>query len=298
MPNTLAHLGINGLATKTLMRKADLLVIYVGSVIPDFPWILQRLVSTLQLSINNYDLRLYSIALSSLFFSLILSFALANLFKNVTRTFIIFSFGSLVHLLLDSFETKWGNGVHFFAPFSWELFNLELFWPEDILIYILTAFGFIYILLNWRDTIAFLPALAKIDIKKMLLLLISLLAYLLLPFLFVKNVESADNHFIKTLRNSDYRLGKYFETDRGFYVDSPNQDKYITPFKEDLKISNLDLNSSEMMSVRAKFISKDEIKIIEYHIHHNRDIFSYVGLIFLFILLIVLLVKTISNKIF
>ena len=287
MPNTLAHLGFIGLITKSLIKRADIILIYIGSVIPDFPWIIQRGVSFLQPNINLYDLRLYSIVLASFFFSLILSFAFANLFKETTRTFIIFSIGSLIHLLLDSFETKWGNGVHLFAPFSWELFNFEFFWPEDIIIYILTGFGLFYIILNWRETISIAPAISTLCQKSILVFVICIMTYFFLPLLFVNSAESADNHFVQTLRNADYRVGKYFESDRGYYIDSPNQDKYITPFKEELKISNLDLNSSENMSLRAKFISKDEIEIIEYHIHHNRDLFSYAGL-FLLLLLVIL----------
>ena len=146
MPNTLAHLGINGFVTRTLIKKADLILIYIGAVIPDIPWILQRLVSALIPNIDAYDLRLYCIILASLFFSIILSAALAYLFSDTKRTFIIFSAGSLIHLLLDSIEIKWANGVHLFAPFSWKLFNAGFFWPENIAIYVITAYGLFYLL--------------------------------------------------------------------------------------------------------------------------------------------------------
>ena len=53
---------------------------------------------------------------------------------------------------------------------------------------------------------------------------------------------------------------------------------------EKLKVKNLGLKTSETMSIRAKFLSKDEIQIIEYHIHFNRDIFSYAGLLIVIIL--------------
>lgn len=70
MPNTLVHLGINGLITRTLIKQTDLILIYIGAVIPDIPWIIQRVVLALMQSINTYDLRLYCIILAS-FFSLL-----------------------------------------------------------------------------------------------------------------------------------------------------------------------------------------------------------------------------------
>jgi len=297
MPNTLVHLGINGLVTRTLIKKSDLFLIYIGSVIPDFPWIIQRLVSWLNPNVNNYDLRLYSIVLASLLFSIILSFGLANLFINSKRTFIIFSAGSLIHLLLDSFETKWGNGVHFFSPFTWELVNFRFFWPEDIIIYCATGFGLLFMVLNWRETLSTSITFSNKVQKNILVFIFCIIIYFFLPLLFMNSAESVDNHFVKTLRNEEYRIGKYFETDRGFFINSPVRDKFRTPFDEELKVANLNLSSSEKMSIRAKFISKDEIQIIEYHIHHNRDLFSYAGLFLLLILFITSMFKTDRLKI-
>ena len=44
MPNTLAHLCVQGIATRSLIKDADLKWIYTGCVIPDVPWILQRVI--------------------------------------------------------------------------------------------------------------------------------------------------------------------------------------------------------------------------------------------------------------
>lgn len=104
----------------------------------------------------------------------------------------------------------------------------------------------------------------------------------------MQNAEDADNHFVKTLRNSNEREAKYFEIDRGKYVDSKDGDTFLTPFDETLLVKNMDLNRSEILSIRAKFISKNEIQIIEYHIHGNRDMYSYAGL---FLILIVMLYR-------
>ena len=116
--------------------------------------------------------------------------------------------------------------------------------------------------------------------------------YFLGPLIFLRSPESADNHFIKTLRNHETRAGKYFEVDRGNYIDEPKGDIFITPFREYLKVNNLNLPASAVMSIRAKFISKDEIYILEYHIYNDRDIFSYIGLL---MILIVYFLKYFKN---
>ena len=46
-----------------------------------------------------------------------------------------------LHLVLDALQTKWGSGVHFFAPVSWTSTNWGLFWPESIVTYGLTTLG-------------------------------------------------------------------------------------------------------------------------------------------------------------
>jgi hypothetical protein len=292
MPNTLAHLGINGIATRTFIKKVDLILIYIGALIPDIPWIIQRAVLALVPSINSYDLRLYCVILASLFSSIVLSAALAYLFNNAKRTFIIFSAGCLMHLLLDSIEIKWANGVHLFAPFNWELFNTGFFWPENLPIYVITAFGLVYVIFYMKETLSNSLEIAFKDYKNIFLLFTCLLIYFLLPLLFLSDAEAANNHYVKTLRDVESRTGKYFEVDRGFYSASTKSDEFITPFNEKLKVNNLDLKTSETMSIRAKFLSKNEIQIIEYHIHFNRDIFSYAGLLIVIILFTISVINT------
>jgi hypothetical protein len=94
-------------------------------VIPDVPWILQRIVSAgfTASVVDPYDLRLYTIVQSSLIACLVLSLALSLLSSAPRRVFMLLAFNSFVHLLLDAMETKWANGVNLFAPFSWQLLN-------------------------------------------------------------------------------------------------------------------------------------------------------------------------------
>ena len=198
MPNTLAHISINGLITKSIFRKSDLLWIYAGCVIPDFPWIIRKIVETILPSINGYELQAFVIVEATLFFSIILSLALAVLSKFPVRTFLILSLGSLLHLLLDPIQYKWANGVHLFAPFNWDLIQYGFFWPESFGTYLLTFIGIIFFIYNWKEV-----KNSKRDLifsqKRIIVFLFLLLIYFSLPIYFMKNVEKTDNHFISTL---------------------------------------------------------------------------------------------------
>ena len=106
MPNTLAHLGIQGLITRGLLRGSDLKWIYVSCIIPDLPWIFQRIVHLAIPRIDPLDLRLYVIVQASLLFSLIFGAALAMFTVNIRRTFTILSMGAMLHLIFDALQTK------------------------------------------------------------------------------------------------------------------------------------------------------------------------------------------------
>ena len=64
MPNTLAHIGLNAVATRVFIKRAELHWIYLGVVIPDLPWIIQRAIKILVPVVDAYDLRLYCVAQS------------------------------------------------------------------------------------------------------------------------------------------------------------------------------------------------------------------------------------------
>jgi len=133
-------------------------------------------------------------------------------------------------------------------------------------------------------------------VSKLVLVFLCLVLYFSLPIVFLDNAEEADNHFVKTLRDYDHRIGNYFEIDRGNFMNDSKGDRLITPFHEELKVLNLDLPKSETISIRAKFITRDEIQILDYHIHSNRDIYSYIGLLLILILFMIALVNNIRYK--
>ena len=67
MPNTLAHVGAQGMATHEVPRDADHRWMYLGCVIPDLPWILQRILLVAVPGIDPYALRAYLVVQASFF---------------------------------------------------------------------------------------------------------------------------------------------------------------------------------------------------------------------------------------
>ena len=280
MPNTLVHLGINGIATRTIIRNADLKWIYMGAIIPDFPWIMQRIIKQVIPGVNLYDLRLYCVIQASFIFCLLISFALSSFSEQYKKTCLILSVGSLLHLLLDALQTKWANGVHLIVPFDWQILNFGLFWPESNVTYLLTVFGLIYFLVNIRKAISMPWRISfKLD-KRRILGVILLAGYLVLPLNILNDSELANNHFVKTLREYNNRQDKYIELDRGEYEFLPENSHIYTFTGEKLNLSGLNLERDAKLSIKGVFISNDVIRINQYHIHHAdiREIASYIGL--------------------
>ena len=280
MPNTLAHLGIQGFLTRTAVKNADPKLVFIGCIIPDFPWILQRVVRWFDLEINPYDLRLYVIIQASLCFCLIFSALLSVFFADVRKTFTIFGISSFLHLFLDALQTKWANGVHFFAPFDWRLTNIGLFWPESRLTILLMGFGLIYVLGTWRQSIAFTFHFPRPSFKRLFLLILLAAVYFFAPLSLLPFPEREDNHFIGTLRFQELRTGKPVEFDRNRYSLSTTAPILETFAGEDLKVTGLELDHSASVSARGIFVDSETVQIDTYHVHAPsfRDSSSYVGL--------------------
>ena len=276
MPNTLAHIGIQSLATRSIIKNADFKWILIGCIIPDVPWILQKLI-LVAFKVDIYDLRLYATVQASFFFCIILSFLLATFAKGYWRVFIILSINSFLHLILDSLQTKWANGVHLFAPFNWQLINFGLFWPENIVTYILTAFGFLYFWMKWPDSVKSKTELAFRPVPIIIILSI----YVCLPFLFLSGPEDADNHYVKTLRSIETREGKYIEVDRAGYIINNKKNILSTYANEKIEVEGIkETSSKNNVSIQGTFIHHKLIKVSNYHTHYAtfRDIASYAGL--------------------
>ncbi len=289
MPNTLAHIAVNGVSTRTVIKNADLKWILLGTIIPDIPWMLQRAVKILYPEINGYDLRLYVIVQATLFFSLILSLWLSQFSKNWIKTFFILGIGSALHLLLDATQKKWGNGVHLFAPFNWDLLNFGWYWPESMVTYFITIAGLIYVIYYRKELFNSVTDINFRNFAFHISYFAVLLIYFLLPFYFMNDAEKADNHFVHTLRDFENRTGKYIEFDRR-KVFNKNGDFYLETFANESIMLKSDKELSEgTYSIKGVFLDPKTIKLKAFHKHNAvlRDGASYFGLLLVLIVWII-----------
>ncbi len=281
MPNTIAHFAINGLSTRTVFTHADFKWIYLACVIPDLPWIVQRIIKKLPLSIDLYDLRAYCITQSSLLFCILLCMSFSMLAKQRSKVFIILLIGSLLHLLLDATQIKWANGAQLLAPVNWELLRFDLFWPESFATYVLTILGLIYFIFNFKKSIQANCEEFNISIKTIILSAVLLSAWLMSPVVFTQSVYAADNHFIATLKDLENRTGKKIEIDRNIYLQTYNEHKIKTSYGEIINLQGFDaeVESSSLISLQGIFTDNHTIQVERYHVHTRfRDFASMFGL--------------------
>jgi hypothetical protein len=281
MPNTLVHIGVQGLLTRAVARKADFKWISLGCVIPDLPWILQRAVWFLGTDfISAYDLRLYTVVQSSLLACLVLCASAAMLSASPRRVFSVLALNSIGHLLLDALETKWANGVLLFAPFSWQLLNLGLFWPESAVILVATAFGLGYFLYAWWAKPGQSIALSMGLQARTAIGFVLLGVYLLAPLLFVADSEKANNHYMAVLRDRSQRTGKYIEFDRSYsFRRDGNLILRLFTGEEFVLVGTLDAASGNI-SVRGRFVDENTVEVhdLQEHSAGFRDGASMLGL--------------------
>ena len=278
MPNTLAHIGAQGFISRPFLDKADIKWIYLGCILPDIPWMLQRVVRFVGLDINAYDLRLYVIIQSSLLFSVLLASALAMFSARYWRAFAILSLNALLHLMLDAMQVKWANGVHLFAPLGWKLINFGFFWPENIITYLLTVLGVIFFVITWKRIASGESDLElKSPIRYIGFILFALI-YMISPVFILDAPEKANNHFVHTLRDYQNRTGKHLELDRKQY--DALAGSIIAFGGEPIQVKGIDLKDSAVLSISGNFVAPDTIQVEEYHVHNEvfRDGASYVGL--------------------
>jgi len=154
MPNTLAHIGLQVLGQRALgIGPRDFGLVLCGCVIPDLPWILQRVISGFEIS-DPLRLFAYSSIQSSLFISLILAAAVSLLLRESVRAFLVIGISCFFHLLLDALQIKWSNGVILLDPFDWATVNWGKAWPENPVVYVASFLGaavILYALSTSRD---------------------------------------------------------------------------------------------------------------------------------------------------
>jgi hypothetical protein len=187
---------------------------------------------------------------------------------------------TLLHLLLDAVEIKWGNGVILFAPFSWEMTRFDLVWPGSRPIAALTVLGLAFTLWAIRTDAARSGPARWPSRRAAALAAGFLLAYFVLPLPFLSGPERADNFSIGTLRDKANRPGSRIELDRRPYRVEEGGHFVRTFSGEDLRVIGERSPRSGTVSLRGTFTDPETIEVHELREARQglRDGASYLGL--------------------
>ncbi len=285
MPNTLIHIAIQTPISRAASPKTEIPWILAGAIIPDIPWVYQRLLLAVKL-VDPYQVKLYCTAQASLIFCLLLCVSVASCAKNPWRIFLILAVNSLIHLLLDTLQIKWGSGVHLLAPFDWQAMNIGLVWPENIFGYVLSFVGLVYLFINFR--IINREGFNLNTAPRLFLCTLTLLLYFTAPFMVMKNLEESNFNYMRILKNQNGRIGQHIELDRAYFA---KDDSRIILFSgEPLKVTGEIPDHSSIISLKGVFTAADAIESIDFHKHSSyRDNASKVGLFFVLVIWLYLL---------
>jgi hypothetical protein len=276
MPDTFAHLGVQALASRGLFKDADIKWIAVGCIIPDVPWIVQRIFLALHVPVDPFTLRFYAIVQASLFCCLLLAGAIALLAGNGRRIFLLLALNCFLHLFLDALQIKWANGVHFFAPLCWQLTSFGLFWPDHPVSIVLTMLGALVLVYfgarDWNKQIV-LAAPSRRHTAAVLLLA----AYLALPPFFSYGPRQENNHFAATLLAVQERPGRYVELDRAAFHHRDNTILLLNG--ERIRLEGQTPPADGLISIKGRFSDTGTIHVSDLHVHTTlRDRSSKVAL--------------------
>ena len=272
MPNTLAHIGAQLPLTRILFSKVDPRWVTLGLLIPDLPWIYQRLVLYFLPTVSPIDVRAFVVVMSTPLFCMLFSAAIALLFRGSRWIFILLSLQCLLHLLLDCIQEKGGVGVPFFGPFDWQSFSWPLFPMDGWISTLLTCAGGCCILWLLRgklpnSTLGFPGYRIRWRILGSTILV---LIYTLAPLALMQNAVEANVHDLKLWSGSMPRTGMQAHFDRANFIPGPIvgvgeiQDVFNP---EPIPIMGIDLQQRALISTIATF--KDETTLVagDYVIH-------------------------------
>lgn len=285
MPNTIAHIGVQTILGRAIVPQAKMHWLLMACILPDLAWILQKLLRASPFDFNMIDIRTYAIAQSSLMFCLVLAAAFALLSRHRVPTFLILALGSVLHLLLDATQIKWGNGVVLFAPFEWTVLNFELYWPEQAPSYVLTAFSVVFVIFYLLREGPEPLQLNTTPMRWWFASALVLAVWLAGPIVFMDCVEEANLHNTQTLRDIDNRNGQQIMIDRNRVVTHSDGELHLQLWTgEQLRLTNPEgLPKSGVTSLEGTFVGSDAVSVQEIHLHHEhlRDWLSYLGLAFI-----------------
>lgn len=280
MPATLGHIGAQYLATRLFLPKADAKWILAGCVVPDVPWIVQRIVPHL-IAVSPIELRLYLIAQSTLLVSLFLCAFLALFSRKFWAVLAILALGTALHLGLDAMQTKWANGVVLWAPLRWDMLNFGLFWPEDWPTYALYGLSIAAGIRIWTREPRFGGDLQVPTGWRAAAAVVLLVCYVALPAIMKAGVRTADLHYAATMEDAGNRTGKPVEFDRSHLETHSGSVRLKVWSGEKFELIAPASMQGDTVSIRGGFETPSKIRVDEFHIHPSgvRSFASYVALL-------------------
>jgi hypothetical protein len=293
MPNTLVHIALQVPAGYFTGRRASVPWVLLGCIIPDLPWIIRRVVQLLAPGQYSFEVIQYATVQASLLFCLIISAGVACLARRWAYVMIILALNCVIHLLIDAVEIKPGNGVHFFAPWSWSAFNFGWLWPENAIVTALTGVGICVAL--WA-LVSLSPDRSLWNysaVSRKILFCGALLTYLIGPIALIQGPFDANIQSIKTLQEKDQRVGRQVTFDRRPYLIEDDAGYIVTAAGEKLRLIGPTLPRAGRASVTGVFVSGKEIEVLEIHSSQRflRDIASLTGLLVVLLVWLKILLK-------
>lgn len=284
MPNTLAHFGVQGPLSRLSAGTIDVKWVLLGCVLPDLPWIAKRSVTVLAPGLfDPVSLRLYAIVQASLAFSLLMAAALALLATRPLPVFGVLASGAFLHLLLDALQTKWGNGAHFLAPFSWDMVNVGWFWPESIITVLITVMGVAYLAWEWRHRKATRRIVVHFARRRVLAAGVLAVVYLGSPPVFFDQVVASGSHHLDVVTGGAEMVGRELALDRVGYRPSGGDGArggwLSVPGRRMWAVGDLPSGEASI-SVRGRLEAPGTVRVSEYHAHvpYGRELASVLGL--------------------
>lgn len=265
MPNTLIHLGVQGMLNRALVPAVDLRMVFLGCLLPDLPWIAQRALRVLAPGIDRIDLLVYCGIQASLAYCLLLAVVVALPARRPAAMFAVLAGGAVTHLALDMVQVKWGRGVSWWAPLDWRLSSFDLLWPEHWLFTLVLIASVGFCLASWRS-IPDQPLFGR-RAWRYLLAAGALAVYLSTPPLFVANAVAANLYDVATLREAGMRSGRAATFDRESLVIDDGRLALRIFTGEVIAIHGVEGAAGGLLSARGRFRDDGSFSVEAYHRH-------------------------------
>lgn len=294
MPNTLAHIGAQLPVTRAVSSKVDPRWVALGLLIPDLPWIFQRLIHLVFPQAPAIDIRAYVVVMSTPIFCMLLSAGISLLVKNSALVFAILAVESLLHEFLDCFQEKGGVGVPLLGPINWTSFSWPAFPMDGWISNLLTLSGALVILLlllgKWKYPTTIRPARTGWQWRAPVVILF-LASYIIGPMAFKEAAIRGNVHDLAVWRGDLPRMGMQIHFDRANYVpgSKPGESGITDNFNEDpIRIIGIQEEQPSLISTIATFSDEETLIADDYVVHPPGRRFWYtitgligVGLIWL-----------------